>query len=865
VIAIARWLLRRALPRDVRDAIVADLDAEFARDVRPGRSTAASAAWYWRQALGSLAPALAMRMRRMGRVGADAAQDARIGLRLLARQKTFTAAAILTLALGIGANTAIFSLVDAVLLRPLPYRDPSRLVRVWSANPRGIPRNDISPPDYFDWAEQARGLDGLAAMTATAPILTGAGDPVQLDGAAATANLAATLGVSPKLGRWFLPEDAANAGRPVAVLSEQLWRERFGADAGVLGRTILLDMTPREVIGVMAADFACPSSDARVWTPLPDDWRRQPREAHSLAAIGRLSPGVGLDAARDGLRGVARALEAAYPTSNRGWSVTVEPLHASLVGDVRTPLLVLVAAVAAILLIACANVASLTLARGAARSRELAVRAAVGATAARLLRQQLVESALLAALGGSAAVLVAGWSAQVMRATLPSLPLADRIALDGRVLAAAATLTLASAVVTGLLPAWHASRNRVNALLKDGARATGGAIRARQAIVIVQIAAATALVAGGFILMRSLARLTAVPSGFQADRTLLADVSLPPARYARDTRSVFFERALDRIRALPGVESAGAGGPLPLSGQNGLLRFGVEADGRASPPDGDRVYVRWATPGYFSAMGIRQIEGRAFEALDATGTVPVCVIDESLARRFFPGQSSIGRRVKVSMQRTVWRTVVGVVGSVRQTSLDRDADPHVYLPESQFPSSALTFVVRASGDPAATAAGLRDVVQGLDRDLPLSNIRSLADLVGGSIASRRFSTTLLAAFAGVAMLLTIVGVYGVVAQTTAHSTRELAVRMALGANGADVVTLTLRRAAIMTMAGVLAGVALACMGTPALRGMIYGVGPHDPIALVAAAVLLIATALGAAYVPARRLLRLDVVHALRDA
>jgi putative ABC transport system permease protein len=866
VTAFARWLLRRALPRDVRDAIVADLDAEFARGIRPGRSAAASAAWYWKQVLGSLMPALAMRMRRIARVGADAAQDARIGLRLLARYKTFTAAAVLTLALGIGANTAIFSVVDAVLLRPLPYRDPSSLVRVWSANPRGIPRNDISPPDYFDWAERTRGLDSLAAMTTTGPILTGAGDPVQLTGAAATANLAETLGVGPRLGRWFLPEDTAGQGRPVAILSEHLWRERFGGDAGIVGRTILLDSVPNEIIGVMAGDFACPTSDTRVWTPLPDGWRAQARGAHYLSAIARVSPGVTIDAVRDALRGVARVLEAAYPESNRGWSVTVEPLHTSLVGNVRTPLLVLASSVVVIMLIACANVASLTLARGAGRARELAVRAAVGATASRLLRQQLVESALLAGFGGASAVLVAAWSAQAMRATLAaSLPLVDRIALDGRVLAAAAALTLASAIATGLLPAWHAARNGGNALLKDGARTTGGAIRARQAIVIVQIAAATALVAGGLILTRSLARLTAVPSGFQADRAVLADVSLPPARYARDTQSAFFDRALDRIRALPGVEAAGAGGPLPLSGQNGLLRFGVEADGRVPPPEGDRAYVRWATPGYFSAMGIRQIEGRAFEAMDAAGTVPVCVIDESLARRFFPGESPIGRRVKVSMQRTVWRTVVGVVGSVRQTSLDRDADPHVYLPESQFPSGALTLVVRASGDPFATTAGLRGVVQGLDRDLPLSNIRSLADLVGGSTASQRFSTALLAAFAGVAMLLTLVGVYGVVAQAVAQSTRELAVRVALGASGADVLSLTLRRAAVMTILGVLAGAALAWLATPALRGMLYGVGPHDPIALGAATGLLIATALGAAYLPARRLLRLDVVHALRES
>ena len=865
MIALARWLLSRMLPSDVRQDVIADLDAEFTRTVSRARPRGAAIVWYWRQVLGSLPAAMAMRLRRVKRVAGDAAQDARIGLRLLAHNKTYTAAAVLTLALGLGATTAIFSVVDAVLVRPLPYRDPSSLVRVWSANPRGIPRNLTSPANYFDWAERTRGLDSLAAMTTTGPNLTGAGDPVQLTGASVTANLAGTLGVQPRLGRWFLPEDTAGAGRQVVVLSEPLWRERFGGDAGIVGRTILLDAVPYEIVGVMRSDFAIPSGDTRVWTPLPDELRAQSRGAHYLTTIGRVSSGVTIDAARDALRGAARALEAEYPDSNRGWSVTVEPLHASLVGTVRTPLLVLAAAVAVILLIACANVASLTLARGAGRARELAVRAAVGATASRLLRQQLVESALVAALGGAAAIVLAWWSTQLLRATLSaSMPLVDRLAFDGRVIAASSALTLGSALLTGLLPAWHAARDRSHTLLREGSRSTAGGFRARQALVVVQIAAATALVAGGVVLMRSLVRLTSVPSGFQADRTLLADVSLPSARYTRDMRSPFFDRALDRIRALPGVQSAGAGGPLPLSGQNGLLRFGIEVEGRAPAPDGQRAYVRWTTPGYFTAMGIRQIEGRAITADDAAGRAPVCVIDEPLARRLFPGESPIGRRVSASLQRNVWRTIVGVVGSVRQTSLDRDADPHVYLPEAQYPASALTLVVRSAGGSGATAADVRRVILEMDRDLPLSNVRSLADLVAGSTASQRFNTALLAAFAGVALLLTLVGVYGVVAQAVAQSTRELAVRVALGASGRDVLSLTLRRASVVTIAGVVAGAVLAWLATPALRGMLYGVGPHDAVAFAVAVALLACTALGAAYIPARRLLRLDVVHSLRD-
>ena len=866
MIAIARWLLRRLLPSDVRQDVLADLDTELAQAIVPARTPSQAAWWYWRHVIGSIGPALRMRLRRVGRVAADAARDVRIGLRLLGREKTFAVTAVLTLSLGIGAITAIFSVVDAVLLRPLPYGDASRLVRVWSANPRGLPHNDTSAPNYFDWAERARGFDALAAVAPTAPTLTGTGDPVELVGAIVTGNLAATLRVAPRLGRWFVPADTAGPAQAVVVLGEALWRERFGADASILGRTIMLDTRPYAVIGVMPAQFSVLTAEERLWTPLPDDWRtKQPRDAPFLSAIGRLSGGVTIDAARDSLRAVAHALETEYPQTNRGWGVTMEPLHASMIGAARTPLLVLFGAVAAILLIACANVASLLLARGSARSRELAIRAAIGATTSRLVRQQLVEAALLATAGGAAALLVAAWSVQLMRTILPaSVPLAGRVALDVRVMAVAATATLASATLTGLLPAWYASRNRAQALLRDGGRTTGS-VRARQALVFVQIAAATALVTGGLVLVRSLARLTAVPSGFQADRTLLADISLPGARYGREARAPFFDRALEQIRTLPGVQAAGAGGPLPLSGRAGLLRFGVEAERQPPPAEGDRVYVRWTTPGYFAAMGIPRVAGRDLTPGDSADAAPVCVIDTALARRLFGSQDVVGRRVRVSMQRNVWRTVIGVVGPVRQTSLDRDAEPHLYMPEAQFPSSGLTLVVRSSQDAPALTASVRVVIASLDRDLPVSNVRSLADLVAGSTANQRYSTALLAALAGIALLLTVVGVYGVVSQTVAQSTREMAVRVALGASHHHIVSTMLNRASLMSMAGVIAGFVVAWLGTPALRGMLYGVGPHDPIALTGAAALLILTALGATYLPTRRLLRLDVVHSLRDS
>jgi putative ABC transport system permease protein len=873
MIRLARRLLACALPADVRAAMLAELDAEYARSIRPSRSAPRAAAWYWMQVAGSIAPALAMRRRRLlrdaamnpGRWLSEAAQDGRFGARLLARQKGFTAAAVSTLALGIGATTAVFSLVDGVLLRPLPYGDPEQLVRIWSANPRGIARNGIAPPDYFDWRDRSRGFSALAAFASAEATLTGAGDPVQLAGATATANLAPLLGVRPLVGRWFTADETAATPDGVVVIGESLWRERFGGSARIIGAAVHLDGRVRTVVGVMPRTFQFPSADARIWLPLPDAWRAQPRNAHFLGAVGRLEPGVTLEAGRDSLRTVARALEQAYPDSNRGWGITVVSLKDSLVGDVRRPLVVLLAAVAAVLLIACANVAGLMLARGVARSRELAVRAAVGAGAGRLLRQQLVEALLLSALGGAAGLALASWAvAAVGAARGLDVPLLDRVALDGRAVLVTVGVSLLSAAITGLLPAWRASRQDSSAALGGGTRTTGDHVRVRQAIVFAQIAVATALVAAGALLLKSFDRLTAVPSGFNAERTMLADVSLPSARYTRDARAPFFDRALERLRALPGVEAAGAGGPLPLSGQDGLLRFGIVIQGRPSAPDRpDRSYLRWATPGYFSAMGIQQRAGRAFNEADHAGSAPVAVIDEELARTFFAGEDPLGRRIRLSNERTTWREIVGIVGAVRQTSLDRSADPHVYVPQAQLPSFSLTLVVRGAGDAATTASGVRDVVRSLDSDLPLSNVRSLDDLVAGSTASRRMSTLLLVLFAAAALALTLVGVYGVASQAVAQSTREIGVRIALGASGSNVVSLVVGRACKISGAGVAAGSVAAWMAAPALGGMVYGVAPRDPATLIVAASVLIATSALGAYLPARSIRRVDVVNALR--
>ena len=863
IVAIARWILAIALPADVRDAAIAELDAEYAHLRSSGPSTAS--AWYCRQVLASLVPALGMRRRRCVRWTVDLLRDARFAARALRRAKAFTLATAATLALGIGSNTAVLSIVDGVLLRPLPYDDPASLVRVWSANPRGIPRNGMSPADYFDFRERVRGVASLAAFGGDSVTLTGAGDPVQLQAASATANLPATLGVSPVLGRWFLAEETNGDGQPVVVLGESLWRERFGGASDICGRTVTIDGRARTVVGVMPRSFQFPSRDERLWLPLPDASRAQSRSAHALGVVGRMAPATTVDAARESFRTIAAALEREHPDTNRGWGATVVPLTEATLGDVHTPLLLLLAAVSAVLLIACANVAGLLLARGVARTRELAVRAAIGASRAQLLRLQLVEALLLALTGGAVGLAFAAWGLRGLQAWPGlALPMLDRVTLDARVLAIAFALSCICAMLTGLLPAWRATRRDTIANINAGTRVTGDHVRTRHAIVFAQVAIATMLLAGGLLLLRSLERLIAVPAGFSADRTLLGDVTLPSSRYARDARAPFFDRVLDRIRTLPGVTAAGAGGPLPLSGQDGLLRFGMTIDGvPATPARSDRVYVRWATPAYFPAMGIALRLGREFTSADSATALPVAVIDEELASQAFGRENPIGRRIRLSMERTTWRTIVGVAARVRQTSLDRSADPHVYVPQAQFPSPSLTLVVRGNADAGAFAREIAAAIHDVDPDLPLANVRSLADLVAGSTARRRLATRLLAFFAAAALFLTLVGVYGVVSQAVAQSTREIGVRIALGAAAGTVLVLVLSRVMRVGAAGVVAGSIAAWMAAPLLHGMVFGIAPRDPVTLLASAALLLAATAAAAYVPARRILLVDVVNALR--
>jgi len=798
------------------------------------------------------------------RWAADAVADFRFALRVLTRHKTFAIAAIATLALGIGATATVFATIDAVLLRPLPYRDPGALVRIWSANPRGIPRNDVSPPDYFDWREQARTFEDMLAFAPEDTAVGGAGGAVSFKGAAVTANAAVLLGVQPLLGRWFTAAEARRTTEDVVVISEGLWRERFASDPAILGRPLQIDGESSTVIGVMPERFAFPTAETRLWRPLPLAWRNQSRSARFLGVLGRLRDGVSERAAAADLAAAAGRLQQEFPQTNRGWGVTVLPLHESIAGGSRTSLLVVLAAVAALLLIACANVAGLMMARGVARQREFAVRTAIGAARGRLVRQQIVESAAFATFGGAAGLLVTIIACSTIRSSHAiGIPLLDRTVVDARAVVMLAAVSGVAAALAGLTTVLSGVVRFGTTTIAAGGRVTLGNIRVRRIVVGAQIAASTVLLAGGLLLVRTFEKLTSVDAGFDSRHTLLATVSLPGSRYPRDSRARFFDRAIESLRTLPGVEIAGAGGPLPLSGQDGLMRFGVSVEGRA--PDStapDRAYLRWTAGDYFAAMGIPLRRGRALAASDTRDSPAVAVVDEALSARFFAGEDPVGRRIRLSNE-TSWRAIVGVVGSVRQTALDRDAEPHLYIPEAQLPSPTLALVLRGRGDPRSLVPLAREAIATLDPELPLSEVRTADDLVAGSVAGRRFNALVLGVFAVAALLLTLVGVYGVVAQSVAQSVKTMGIRLALGATAASVLREHVMRTAGFAAISTAAGTLMACAVAPLLRGLLFGVSPRDPVSLGLAAGILMLAALAAAYVPARQVLKLDVVNALR--
>ena len=797
-------------------------------------------------------------------------QDVRYALRLSIAQPGITILAVITLALGIGANSAIFSAINAVLLRPLPYPDSDRLVMLFEKRAReGVVDVPVAPADFLDWEGRQQSFEAIAAMTVAAADLTGSGEPVRLFGGAVSPRFFNVLGVTPALGRTFSPEEATFGQHYVVILGDRLWRQRFGGDPAIVGRKIVLNQVPREVVGVLPANFEFPDRDLELWVPLALAGAPQApsRTIHSLSVYGRLKPDVTVERARADMDRIGAALEQEYPQANQNHGSHVTLLRDELKGPVRDNLVALLGAVAFVLLIGCVNVANLLLARAAARRREMAVRTAVGAGRWRIVGQSLTESVVLALAGGVAALAVASWGISLLRQITPrDLPVlgTDRVQLDGTVLAFTFGLSLLTGLVFGILPAWQLAKSDVNESLKDGSRTASGVKRGvRKALVVSEIALASLLLVCAGLTLRSFQSVLRTDTGVRTEGVLTAFVTLPAAKYATDTQRVAaYDEIERRMASLPGVRAVGGTSHLPLSGMDS--RNGVEIEGRAPTPDTPtRAHIRAVTINYFRTMGMRVIEGRNFTEADHSEAPFVAVVNETMARRYWPGQSPLGKRFRMTGARP-WREVIGIVADVKHWGFERPVNPEMYLPQRQMVWSGLTFVLATDTDPVRLTAAVRNELKAVDPDLPLSNVRTMEEVAARSVATRRSSMLLLAVFGALALVLAAAGIYAVMAQLVALRTNEIGVRMTLGANPSSVMNLVLREGALQTIAGLAIGLTAGVLVMRAFRSVLYQVSPWDPLTLVTVAVLLLASAILACLVPARRAMRVDPVQALRS-
>jgi putative ABC transport system permease protein len=794
-------------------------------------------------------------------------QDLRYAIRRLAKSPGFALVAVGALALGIGANTAIFSVVNSVLLRPLPYPAPEQLVQLWESRPQqNMPRVEIAPHEFLAWADQCQSFQRLAATDVAQYNLTGRGEPERVTGALVTAGYFPLLGAAPAHGRAFLEEEDRPGSDNVVVLGHELWRSRFSSDPSVVGQTVSLDGVACTVVGVLPRGFRLPGG-AALARPIAfgSEDRARPGN-HFLNVFGRLKDGVTLAQAEAEMAAVAARVEQSLGGTNVGHQVAVVSLHEQVVGGARTSLLVLLGAVALVLLIACANVANLLLARAAARRREVAVRAALGASRWRIVRQLLAESLLLAGLGGALGLLLAVWGVDLLVGLDPTgVQRAGEVTLDWRVLAFTFGLSLVTGLLFGLAPALQASKADLVESLKEGGRSGQGLARSRLrgALVVAEVALTLVLLVGAGLLLKSFGRLLAVDSGLDPHNVLTMDVALPPAKYAEPQRiTAFYEQLLQEAAALPGVRAAGAVSVLPLAGDDNS-NF-VQIEGRAPLPPGQamRAGRRNVSVDYFRAIGIPVRRGRVFTPADTAEAQRVLVINEAMARSFFAGEDPVGQRVRTG-DKSPWVEVVGVVGDVRHRGLDVDTRPEMFFPQLQTPSRQMTLVVRAAGDPEALAVPLRERVRAIDRDQPVGNVKTMEAWLSESVASRRFSAAVLGVFAAVAAGLAALGLYGVVSYSVAQRTHEIGLRVALGARPRDVLRLVIGQGMLLTLVGTAVGVAAALALTRVMSGLLFGVGATDAGVFVTVPLLLAAVALLACYVPARRATKVDPMIALR--
>ena len=796
-------------------------------------------------------------------------RDVSYSLRVLLKNYAFTIVVVLTLALGIGANTAIFSFANGILLRPLPYPQSDRLVVLdETASKRGLESMPVSYPNFLDWREQNKSFEDIGVYFNTQRFaLSGAGEPTEVRGAFISHGLFEILRVSPHLGRTF----TANEDRPeedaVVILGHSLWQRNFGGDPNIIGRKIMLNSRARTVVGVMPSGFRFPDT-AELWAPVALTTKTFTRTDHGLLSIGRLRDGVSLAEAQAEMHNIAARIEQQNPVTNEGLGVKVESLRDTLTGDYREALLILLGVVGCVLLVACVNVANLMLARATARQKEFALRAALGASRWRIMHQLLVESLLLALIGGVVGFFLSIWALRLLLTAIPGqLPFWMNFSIDLRVLGFTAAITLLTGLMFGAAPALHTSRVDLNDTLKEGGRgASGVRSRARSLLVVAEIALSLVVLVGAGLMIQSFLRLKRVNIGLDAHNVLTANLSLPRVKYKEaDQRIGFFKQLLERMRNLPGIEAASATGTLPLGGGGWGRSLTVEGFPVLSVGQAPSIQHTVVTPDYFRTMGIPLLAGRDFNDADAKDSLDVTIIDERLAREYWPNESPIGKRVRFGPpeDNEPWHTIVGVAGTVRHQRIQEDTRKSVYLPHAKIPIGGLALVMRTTSNPQELAGALRREVAQLDADLPVSEVATMEEVVAESIWQPRLYATLFGAFAGGALLLALIGIYGVMAFLVQTRTHEIGVRMALGASKRDVFKLIVGRGMKLTALGVLIGVGGAIALTRLMHSLLFNTSATDPLTFVAISALLSVAAFLACYIPARRAAKVDPLIALR--
>ena len=803
-------------------------------------------------------------------------QDLRYGLRMLVRNPGFAVVAIVTMALGIGANTALFSVVNGVLLKSLPFKDPDRVILVLETNPKLPPPGaNCSTLNYRDWKEQNHSFEILSARQPFVGNLTNSDRPEKLQGEKVTWDYFPTLGVSPIAGRLFTQDEDKPGGAQVVLLSEGLWRRRFGGDSAIVGQTIPMNGQNATVIGVMPNDYR---PNIEFWMPLAISYENADRNLHNIQVVGRLAATVSLQQAQNEMTAIAAGLAQQYPDLNTGWGIALFQYRDLVTLNIRWALLTLLAAVGVVLLIACANVANLLLARAASREKEIAIRLALGASRGRLVRQVLTESVLISVIGGGIGVLIALWGTSALLNLNPQgIPRAGEITVDGRVLAFGLLVSVVAGILFGLVPAWQSSKPNVNETLKESGKASSGhgrGHRVRGALVVIQVALAFILLVSSGLLIKSFARLQSVSLGFNQQHLLTMQVTLPPAQYPRAPDVLnFYKEAARQLSALPGVTSASGTSHVPLAGGGPKFIFSVEGRPLPTPSEAPITSYRIVTPAYFETMNIPLFVGRTFTEADNESALQVVVVNQIMAETMWPGEDPIGKRVTVGVplptDKPEYSTVVGVVGNVKHTSIDGETGMQMYQPFAQSPflplglGRTVNFILRTQVEPASLTESSRAVIAGLNPTLPVSNAKTMDTVVSESVAAFRFNMSLFGLFAAIAMSLTIVGVFGVMNYAVTQRTQEIGIRMALGAQPGQVRALILKQGLVLSGIGLAIGLAGCIPATMVLSSLLFGVGTADPAILSGVALIVAAVALLTSYIPARRATRVDPIIALR--